>query len=87
MLDLPHDLAAPLLADPLAALDLFDRSPFAGNRFAPLSAYPEQLMFGASTGDGAVGLLLQLGAAASVAANHRKLFDAAIDPSSATENQ
>ena len=87
MLDLPHDLAAPLLADPLAALDLFDRSPFAGNRFAPLSAYPEQLMFGASTGDGVAGLLLQLGAAASVAANHRKLFDAAIDPSSATENQ
>lgn len=87
VLDLPHDLAAPLLADPLRALDLFDRSPFAGNRFAPLSAYPEQLMFGAATGDGLVGTLLQLGAAGSVAANHRRLFDAAVDPSSATENR
>ena len=87
MLDLPRDLAAPLLTDPVEAVGLFDRSPFAGNRFTPLSAYPEELMFGASTGDGLGGLLLQLGAAVSVAANHRRLFDAAIDPSSATETQ
>jgi phosphatidylserine/phosphatidylglycerophosphate/cardiolipin synthase-like enzyme len=87
MLDLPRDLAAPLLTDPTEALALFDRSPFAGNRFTPLSAYPEQLMFGASTGDGLGGLLLQLSAAISVIANHRKLFDAVIDPSSATESQ
>ena len=87
MLDLPRDLAAPLLTDPVEAVGLFDRSPFAGNRFTPLGAYPEELMFGASTGDGLGGLLLQLGAAVSVAANHRRLFDAAIDPSSATETQ
>ena len=85
MLDLPRDLAAPLLRDPLAAATLFDRSPFAGNRFTPIDAFPLHLMFGATTGDGAVGTLLQLGIAPKVIFDHAKLFDAVVDPSSATE--
>jgi phosphatidylserine/phosphatidylglycerophosphate/cardiolipin synthase-like enzyme len=87
MLDLPRDLAAPLLDDPRAAARLFDRSPFAGNRYTPIDAFPAHLMFGATTGDGLAGTALQLGIASKIIIpDHRKLFDALIDPSSATES-
>jgi hypothetical protein len=86
MLDLPRDLAGPLLEDPRAAAPLFDRSLLAGNRYTPIDAFPAHLMFGATTGDGLVGTVLQLGVSSVVSIDHRKLFDALVDPSSATEN-
>ena len=41
MLDLPLATAGPLLEDPLAAARLFDRSPFAGNRFTDYRRPPD----------------------------------------------
>ena len=60
MLDLPAALAAPLLADPVAATALFDRSPLTGNRYTDALAYPEHVMFGENGGDGIVSTVLQL---------------------------
>jgi phosphatidylserine/phosphatidylglycerophosphate/cardiolipin synthase-like enzyme len=86
MLDLPGAMASGLLADPVAAAKLFERSPFFGNRFVDIDAYPNHLMFGASTGDGLVATLLQLFVTGLVAVDHVKLFDAVVDPSSAVES-
>jgi phosphatidylserine/phosphatidylglycerophosphate/cardiolipin synthase-like enzyme len=82
MLDLPYPMCEPLLRDPLAATALFERSPFAGNRFADLEAYPTHLMAGATTGDGIVTTLLQLAFAGLTISSHADLFDAVIDPAS-----
>jgi phosphatidylserine/phosphatidylglycerophosphate/cardiolipin synthase-like enzyme len=86
MLDLPERVAAPLLADPVAATALFDRSPLLGNRYTDIGAYPEHVMFGVNGGDGIVTTVLQLGVGAPlVAVDHVKLFDAVVDPTSALE--
>jgi hypothetical protein len=85
MLDLPADMAAPLLTDPIAAAKLFDRSPFAGNRFVPLDAQPPHLMLGYTTSDGALGDIIQGLGFAIVAANWPTLFAQVIDPSSRVE--
>lgn len=83
MLDLPADMAAPLLDDPLAASRLFDRSPLLGNRFVGLETVPDHLLFEATTGDGLVAVLLRGFVFGVGAINHVKLFDAVVDPSSA----
>jgi phosphatidylserine/phosphatidylglycerophosphate/cardiolipin synthase-like enzyme len=86
MLDLPEDLAAPLLADPVAATALFDRSPLLGNRYTDILAYPEHVMFGVSGGDGIVSTVLQIAVGVPLlAVDHVKLFDGAVDPTSALE--
>lgn len=54
MLDLPAAMAAPILTDPLASGALFERSPFAGNRFVPLDARTPHVMLQWSTSDGAI---------------------------------
>jgi phosphatidylserine/phosphatidylglycerophosphate/cardiolipin synthase-like enzyme len=85
MLDLPEDLAAPLLQDPVAAAALFTRSPLLGNRYVDIDARPTNLSLNMSLGDGWVGnafgvlgFSLQVGYA-------NNLFDTAIDPTSALD--
>jgi hypothetical protein len=86
MLDLPERLAAPLLADPVAATALFDRSPLAGNRFTDVTAYPEHVMLGVNGGDGIVSTVLELAVGVPlIALDHVKLFDGVVDPTSAVE--
>jgi phosphatidylserine/phosphatidylglycerophosphate/cardiolipin synthase-like enzyme len=82
MLDLPLTLAGPLLEDPLAAARLFDRSPFAGNRYTDLEAFPTHLMLDASTGDGIVGALIKLIVGGTIAVNHVNLYNGVVDPTS-----
>jgi phosphatidylserine/phosphatidylglycerophosphate/cardiolipin synthase-like enzyme len=86
MLDLPLHLVAPLLADPVAAAELFERTPFAGNRYVQIEAFPSHLMLGATTGDGLVGTVLQLAGFTILAAQHLNLYNAVVDPSSAVES-
>ena len=86
MLDLPEQVAAPLLADPVAATALFDRSPLLGNRYTDIAAYPEHVMFGVNGGDGIVSTLLQFAVGAPlIAVDHVKLFNGVVDPTSALE--
>lgn len=85
MLDLPAAMVAPLLGDPLASGALFDRSPFAGNRFLPLDARPPQLMLGWSTGDGAFMTILQGLGFAIVAADQPTIYAQLVDPASRTK--
>lgn len=86
MLDLPASMSSGLLADPVAAAKLFERSPFFGNRFVDIDAYPDHLMFGATGGDGLVLTLLKGFVLGLVSVDHARLFDAVVDPSSAVEN-
>ncbi len=86
MLDLPAEMAAGILEDPVASSKLFERSSLLGNRYLDIDAYPNHLMFGASTGDGLVGTLLQGFVLGLVTVDHPKLFDAVVDPSSDVEN-
>jgi phosphatidylserine/phosphatidylglycerophosphate/cardiolipin synthase-like enzyme len=87
MLNLPKEMAAPLMSDPLAAAELFSRSPFLGNRFADIEAIPTNLMAmtSFSGGDGLVGALIQLFYTTVASINFQKLFDGVVDPSSSTE--
>ena len=85
MLDLPAS-AKPLLEDPIAGARLFDRSPALGNRFTDFEAHPTRLMYDATGGDGVVlNLLRLLLLDPFVFADHAKLFDAVVDPTSAVE--
>jgi phosphatidylserine/phosphatidylglycerophosphate/cardiolipin synthase-like enzyme len=86
MLDLPAARAGPLLDDPVAAAKLFERSPFFGNRYVDVDAFPNHLLFGATTGDTLVSTVLQLIVFGIGAVNHARLFDAVVDPSSSIEN-
>jgi phosphatidylserine/phosphatidylglycerophosphate/cardiolipin synthase-like enzyme len=85
MMDLPEDMIAPLLGDPIAAAKLFDRSPFVGNRFTPLDAQPPVLMRGYTTGDGALADIFQGLGFTVLAANFPTIFQQVTDPSSRTE--
>jgi hypothetical protein len=85
LLDLPAEMAAPLLADPLAAGRLFDRSPFAGNRYAPVDARPVHLFHSFTSGDGALMDLFQALGFAITAADVSDLFKLLVDPSSRTD--
>jgi phosphatidylserine/phosphatidylglycerophosphate/cardiolipin synthase-like enzyme len=82
MLDLPIATAGPLLEDPVAAAHLFDRSPFAGNRYTDVEAFPTHLMLDATTGDGAIGALIKLAVTGFIAVDHLKLYDGVVDPTS-----
>jgi len=85
MVDLPPEMIAPLLTDPLAAGRLFDRSPFAGNRYTPIDARPPHLMLSYTTGDGAIADLIQL-LGFTVQANHiSALYTTVVDPHSRLE--
>jgi phosphatidylserine/phosphatidylglycerophosphate/cardiolipin synthase-like enzyme len=83
MLDLPLATVGPLLEDPIAAARLFERSPFAGNRYTDIEAFPTHLMLDATTGDGAVGAVLKLIVTGFIAVDHLKLYDGIVDPTSA----
>lgn len=88
MLDLPLDLAAPLLQDPVAAARLFRRSPLGGNRFADIDATPTILMPGGfAGGDGLVSVIIQAAIAVATGIDHANLFDGVVDPSSAVESR
>ena len=87
LLDIPTTLAGPLMDDPVAAANLFNRSPFLGNRFADIDAVPSHILFGATTGDSLISTLLQGFVFGVGAINHARLFDAIVDPSSAVESQ
>jgi hypothetical protein len=85
MLDLPETVAAPLLADPVAAAALFDRSPLLGNRYTDVAAYPERSVIDASGASGKFTMVLKaLQLTPAVAMD--KLFDAVIDPTSGLED-
>ena len=85
MLNLPLATAEPLLEDPIAAARLFDRSPFAGNRFVDIEAYPTHLMLATTGGDGLVQTLLKTALGIGVALDVQALYDGVIDPTSALE--
>ena len=85
MLNLPADMAGPLLEDPVAAANLFDRSPYGGNRYTRIGAYPTHLMLGASTGDGLVMNVLQLAMITLAALDEIKVFDSVVDPTTGLE--
>ena len=84
MFDLPADLVAPLLTDPIAAAGLFARSPFAGNRHMPLDAQPPNLMLSYAPGDGAVADVLTGLGYVIAAANWPTIFTQVVDPTSRT---
>ena len=87
MLDLPLATAGPLLADPRAAARLFDRSFLQGNRFVDFDAHPTHLMYDATGGDGVALILFRLALLDEfVIADHEKMFDAVVDPTSAVED-
>jgi phosphatidylserine/phosphatidylglycerophosphate/cardiolipin synthase-like enzyme len=85
MLDLPTGILGPLVTDPLASGALFDRSPFAGNRFVPLDARTPHLMLGWTTGDAAFGAVLQGLGFALAAADQPTIYTQIVDPGSRTE--
>jgi phosphatidylserine/phosphatidylglycerophosphate/cardiolipin synthase-like enzyme len=86
MLDLPTTTADALLADPVDAARLFDRSPLLGNRFVDVDAVPTKLMWNATGGDGLVlDLLRLLLLDPFVVMDHQAVFDAIVDPTSAVE--
>lgn len=85
MMDLPVDMAAGILEDPVASAKLFDRSYLFGNRFVDVDTFPNHLMFGATTGDALVGTAIQGFITGVVIADHEVLFDAVVDPSSSLE--
>jgi len=84
MFDLPGDLVAPLLTDPIAAARLFGRSPFAGHRHMPLDAQPPNLMLSYAPGDGAVADVLTGLGYTFTAPDWRTIFTQVIDPTSRT---
>jgi len=86
MFDLPAEMAAPLLTDPIAAARLFARSPFAGNRHVPIDAQPPNLMLAYAPGDGAVADVLKGLGFVLEAANWSTLFTQVVDPTSRTVN-
>jgi phosphatidylserine/phosphatidylglycerophosphate/cardiolipin synthase-like enzyme len=86
MFDLPAELAAPLLTDPIAAAGLFGRSPFAGNRHVPLDAQPPNLMLSYAPGDGAVADVLTGLGYIIQASNWSTIFTQVVDPTSRTVN-
>jgi phosphatidylserine/phosphatidylglycerophosphate/cardiolipin synthase-like enzyme len=87
MLDLPEDLALPLLQDPVAAADLFSRSPLLGNRFVDIGARPTNLSLDVSTGDGIVGNIIgALGFSLGIAYSNN-FYNTAVDPTSSLDPQ
>jgi hypothetical protein len=86
MLDIPREIADPLLADPLAAAALFDRSPLAGNRYADIEAYPTHLMQDVTGGDGLfLTLLTTIAGTAVLSTSVQDIYDGIVDPTSALE--
>lgn len=85
MLDLPLATAEPLLEDPIAAARLFDRSPFLGNRFCDIEAYPIHLMLNTTGGDGLVQTLLKTAVGVTLPFDLEALYNGVIDPTSALE--
>lgn len=85
LLDLPERLAAPLLADPVAAGALLDRSPFLGNRYVDIDAHPAQVLFGKNGSDGAITGALGIASVIAAAAAYSGLFDGVVDPTSGLE--
>ena len=85
MLDLPETVAAPLLADPVAATALFDRSPLLGNRYTGVAAYPDHVVFSGAGASGIISLVLTTLSVLPGAIVMSKLFDGVVDPTSALE--
>lgn len=89
-LGIPPEMGATLLADPVAAFDLFHRSHLLGNRFIPIASLDLKLSLGASfdivpmSFFSLLGSLLGLG---TVAANviYQRIWNLGIEPSSATD--
>jgi phosphatidylserine/phosphatidylglycerophosphate/cardiolipin synthase-like enzyme len=83
MLDIPHAIAEPLLDDPLAAGELFNRSYFLGNRFRDADTHLRDLMFMSFTGGDTLGTVLLQGLGFGILApQHQDFFDSVVDPSS-----
>jgi phosphatidylserine/phosphatidylglycerophosphate/cardiolipin synthase-like enzyme len=84
MLNLPPALAAPLLADPVAAAALFDRSPLRGNRYTDITGFPERAVASAS-GESILSIILGRLGVLHVSIGWDELFDTVIDPTSTLE--
>jgi phosphatidylserine/phosphatidylglycerophosphate/cardiolipin synthase-like enzyme len=85
MVDLPEQMIAPLMSDPLAAGRLFDRSPFACNRYTPIEARPPHLMLSYTSGDGAFLDLLRAFFFTVQFADIPTLYATVVDPHSSLE--
>jgi phosphatidylserine/phosphatidylglycerophosphate/cardiolipin synthase-like enzyme len=89
-LGLPPAMGATLLADPVAAFDLFWRSHLLGNRFIPISSLDLKLSLGAQLDIVPMSFFTLLAALADVGtltANgiYQRIWNLGIEPSSATD--
>ncbi len=84
MLNLPREMAGGLLRDPIAAAELFTRSPQYGNRFVNLVDKPPLALFGPSAGTSSFPMILTSLAAIFVASDltYDKFYETLVDPAS-----
>jgi phosphatidylserine/phosphatidylglycerophosphate/cardiolipin synthase-like enzyme len=82
LLDLPVDVAAPLVADPMNMLHLLARSPLHGNRFLEMEARPEKLTWSWAPSSDALPTALTGALFVLQTSFGDELWDAAVDPSS-----
>lgn len=84
-LDLPADLAAPLLTDPIAGAVLFERSPLAGTRHVDFfTSQPHMPISGDWTGGFMDQLIVPLVPYAAIA-GVQNFFDTVVDPTSSLD--
>lgn len=80
MLNLPAGMSEPLLEDPQAGANLFNRSSFSGNRYVDIDSYPSHLMLGATLSADVIPTLLHATGFTIAAAQHIRLFETVVDP-------
>ncbi len=86
MLNLPHELAAPLLDDPVACTDLFLRNSMSGNRYTEIEAQIDDPLLGSFTGtDTIIMNTLNTFGLVVISSNHKKLFNIIADPTTGLE--
>jgi hypothetical protein len=82
LLNLPEDMAQPLLDDPVDAGPLFDRSPMLGNRFTDIDWRPAKLLWSLGPGDSMFGNALRALLFGVEARFAQEIFAVAGDPTS-----
>jgi phosphatidylserine/phosphatidylglycerophosphate/cardiolipin synthase-like enzyme len=84
MLNLPRKMAAGILRDPVAAAELFDRTPQQGNRFVNLVGRPPMMLLGPTAGTGILPMILTgLGTIALLPdLTYDKFYKTVVDPAS-----